>query len=66
MSHAPPAYIIMSEIRTPLGDVQVLIWTPGDQYSKVTVPAANATPEGIQEAVDVAILLMPAPPGPDT
>jgi hypothetical protein len=66
MPHTPPPYIIMSEIRTPLGDVQILIRVAGGQQTKVTVPAARATPEGLREAVDTAILLMPAPPGPDT
>jgi len=56
----------MSEVRTALGDVQVLVRAAGGQQVKVTVPKAMAFPANIAEAVAVAVAFMPGPPGPHT
>ena len=66
MPQPGPDYTILSTVRTPLSDVQVLIRLAGGQQVKVTVPKASATPEGIQAGVDAAILHITPPPGPDT
>ena len=61
-----PDFTLADGHRTLTGEWQVLVRVAGGQQVKVTVPAVNVTPEGIADAVAVAILRMPGPPGPDT
>jgi len=66
MPQPGPPYTVLSVLRTPTSDVQVLVRLDGGAQVKVTVPKAQATPEGIQAGIDAAILHITPPPGPDT